>query len=147
MRNGCLQPSCSQADCGWGAGALHHGKTAYVNFDAEFDVDVDVDSRVAEVARRHEGPPPKSLDLDENLSTFWEYLGKKSVFWVKNSVFRQEVHYYMVYIAFLNELNLQICDYAQKRRICRENCKYALDENFRGNFCPRRKAAKFCHPA
>ena len=41
---------------------------------------------------------------------------------------------------------MQICDYAEKRRICRENCKYALDKNFHGHFCPRRKAAKFCHP-
>ena len=24
--------------------------------------------------------------------------------------------------------------------------KYALDENFHDHFCPRRKAAKFCHP-
>ena len=52
----------------------------------------------------------------------------------------------MVYIAYSTELNLQICDCAQKRRICRENCKYALDENFHGHFCPPRKAAKFCHP-
>ena len=58
----------------------------------------------------------------------------------------QKVHYYMVYIAYFTELNLQI-DYAQKRRICRENCKYPLNENFQGFFCPRRKAAKFCHPA
>ena len=79
-----------------GAGALHHGKTADVNFDADFDVDVD--DRVAEVARRHEGPPPKSLDLGENLSTFWEYLGKKSVFLgQKKCSFRQEVHFYMVF--------------------------------------------------
>ena len=49
----------------------------------------------------------------------------------------------MVYIAYFTELILQICDYAQKRRIQRENCKYALDENFH---CSRRKAAKFCHP-
>ena len=52
----------------------------------------------------------------------------------------------MVYIAHFTELNLQICDYAKKQRICCENCKYALDENFHGHFCPRRKAAKFCHP-
>ena len=58
----------------------------------------------------------------------------------------QEVHYYMVYIAYFTELNLQICDYAQKRRICRENCKFVFDENFHGHFCPPRKAAKFCHP-
>ena len=46
---------------------------------------------------------------------------------------RQEVHYYMVYIAYFIELYLQIC-------------KYALDKNFHGHFCPPRKAAKFCHP-
>ena len=52
----------------------------------------------------------------------------------------------MVYIVYFTELNLQICDYAQKRRICCENCKYALDENFYCHFCSWRKAAKFCHP-
>ena len=52
----------------------------------------------------------------------------------------------MVSIAYFTELNLQICDYAQKRRICCKNCKYAFDENFNDHFCPRRKAAKFCHP-
>ena len=52
----------------------------------------------------------------------------------------------MVYIAYFTELILQICDYAQKRRIWRESCKYALDENFHCHFCFRRKAAKFCHP-
>ena len=44
----------------------------------------------------------------------------------------------MVYIAYFTEFILQICDYAQKRRICRENCKYAFDESFHGHFCPRR---------
>ena len=34
----------------------------------------------------------------------------------------------------------------QKRRICCDNCKYALDERFHGHFCPRRKPAKSCHP-
>ena len=53
----------------------------------------------------------------------------------------------MVYIAYFTELILQICDYAQKRRICRKICKYAPDENFHGHFCPRRKAAKFCYSA
>ena len=52
----------------------------------------------------------------------------------------------MVYIAYFTGLILQICDYAQKRRIWRKNCKYALDENFHCHFCSRRKAAKFCHP-
>ena len=86
------------------------------------------------------------IKICRNLRTFWRSLGKKSAFWVKKSVFRQEVHYYMVYIAYFIELNLQICDYAQKRRICRKNCNYAFDENFHGHFCPPRKAAKFCHP-
>ena len=58
----------------------------------------------------------------------------------------QEMHYYMVCIAYFTELILQICDYAQKRRIWRKNFKYALDENFYCHFCSRRKAAKFCHP-
>ena len=36
--------------------------------------------------------------------------GQKSVFFlVKNSVFGQEVHYHMVYIAYYTELNLQNC--------------------------------------
>ena len=36
----------------------------------------------------------------------------------------------MVNIAYYTEFNLQICNYAQKRRICRENCNYALDKIF-----------------
>ena len=46
------------------------------------------------------------------------------------------MYYYMVYIAYIIELDLQICDYAQKQRICRENCKYVFDENIHGHFCP-----------
>ena len=46
------------------------------------------------------------------------------------------MHYYIVYIAYYTELNLQICDYAQKRRICRKNCKYAFDEIFMAIFAP-----------
>ena len=53
----------------------------------------------------------------------------------------------MVYIAYFTELSLQICYYAQKRRICRENSKYAPDGNIYGRFRPRRQAANFCHPA
>ena len=67
-------------------------------------------------------------------------------FWVKTVLLGQEMHYYMVYDAYFTELNLKFWDYAQKRRICRENCKYALDERFHGHFCPRRKPAKSCHP-
>ena len=39
----------------------------------------------------------------------------------------------MVCIAYYIELNVQICNYAQKQRICRENSKYAPDENFCGH--------------
>ena len=46
------------------------------------------------------------------------------LFWVK--VFLgQEVHYNMVHIAYHTELNLQICNYAQKQRICRFVAKLA----------------------
>ena len=79
--------------------------------------------------------------------TFWESLGKRMPFGSKTVLLGQEVHYYMVYIAYYTELDLQICDYALKLRICRGNSKYyALDENFPGRFCLRRKAANFCHP-
>ena len=119
--------------------------------------------RVAEVAREHGWHPPKSLDSDENFkpehtlfcrklrfvaiyALFGDLWAKKCLFGSKTVFLGQEVHYYMVYIAYFTELILQICDYAQKRRIWRENCKYALDENFHCHFCSRRKAAKFCHP-
>ena len=67
-----------------------------------------------------------------NLWTKMTFFGLKTVF------LGQKVHYYMVYIAYFTELNLQICDYSQKRRICRENCKYALGKNFHGHFCSPR---------
>ena len=37
-------------------------------------------------------------------------------------------------IAYCSELNLQVCNYAQKRRICRENSEYAPDEDLCGSF-------------
>ena len=49
-------------------------------------------------------------------------LGSKTVF------LGQEVHYHMVHIAYHTELNMQIRNSEQKRRICRENRKYAPDE-------------------
>ena len=77
-----------------------------------------VSVRVAEVARE-----PKSLDSDENFkpeqtlfcrelrfvaiyALFGVLWAKKVPFWVKTVFLGQEVHYYMVYIAYL-----------QKRRI------------------------------
>ena len=83
-------------------------------------------SRVAEVVRGHGGPPPKSLVLDENFKLqhtlfcrklrfvaiyalfFGDLWPKKVPFWVKTVLLGQEVHYYMVYIAYFTELNSKI---------------------------------------
>ena len=118
--------------------------------------------RVAEVVRRHERPSPKSWTRTKIFSPNIRYFvailrfvatstffleifeQKKCFFFGQNSVFLgQEPHYYIVYIAYNAELNFQS---SQKLRICRESSKYRLDENLYGHFCPRRKAANFCHP-
>ena len=81
--------------------------------------------RVAEVARGHGGPPPKSLDSHKNFKpehtlfcrelrfvAIYALFGdwaKKVPFGSKTMFLGQEVHYYMVYIAYFTELNLQIC--------------------------------------
>ena len=58
------------------------------------------------------------IKICRDLRNFWRSLGKKSAFLGQKKVFLgQEVLYYMVYIAYFTELILQICDYAQKRRI------------------------------
>ena len=89
---------------------------------------------MAEVAREHGWHPLKNLDSDENFkpkhtlfcrelrfvaiyALFGDLWAKKVPFWVKTVLLGQEVHYYMVYIANFTELILQICDYAQKRRL------------------------------
>ena len=80
---------------------------------------------MAEVAREHGWHPPKSLDSDKNFmpehmlfcrelrfvaiyALFLRYLGKKVPCWVKTVLLGQEVHYYMVYIAYFTELNSKI---------------------------------------
>ena len=109
---------------------------------------------VAEVVLRHDGPSPKSLDLDNfkhkhmlfcrnikichDLCTFWKALGKRSAFLGQNSVLGQEMQFYMVSIENYTELNLQICNYAQKQCICGETSKYTLDESFYGYFISRK---------
>ena len=75
---------------------------------------------------RARGPPPKSLDSDENSKPkhtlfcrelrfvaiyalfFGDLWAKKVPFWVKTVLLGQEVHYYMVYIAYFTELNSKI---------------------------------------
>ena len=72
------------------------------------------------------GPPRKSLDSDENFKPdqmlfccelrfvaiyalfFGDLWAKKVPFWVKTVPLGQEVHYYMVYIAYFTELNSKI---------------------------------------
>ena len=81
---------------------------------------------MAEVAREHGWHPPKSLDLDENFKPehtlfcrelrfvaiyalfFGDLRAYKVPFWVKAVLLWQEVHYYMVYIAYFTELNSKI---------------------------------------
>ena len=80
-------------------------------------VDV-VGGRVAEVARGHGWPPPKSLDSDENFkpehTLFCRELRFVAIYalfgdlWAKKVFLGHEVHYYMVYIAYFTELILQI---------------------------------------
>ena len=69
-----------------------------------------------------------------DLGIFWRSLGKKMPFWVKNSISWKEVHYYMVYIAYFTELNLQ--NYVQKRRICRKIVNTCLTTIFMAIFAP-----------
>ena len=77
---------------------------------------------------------------------FGRLWAKKVLVWVKPVFLGQEVQYCLaVYIAYYTEIDLQICNYAQKWRICRENSKYAPDK-FCGHLCIRRKDANFCHP-
>ena len=89
----------------------------------------------------------RDIKICRVLCTFRKTWAKQCCLGTTTMFLWQEVHYYMVYIAYHTELKLQICSYAQKRRICRENSKYAHDESFCGQFCLRRKAANFCHPA
>ena len=48
----------------------------------------------------------------------------------------------MVYITFYTELNLQSCNYAQKRRICREKANCRLTKIFLWPFVPSPKGCQ-----
>ena len=49
-------------------------------------------------------------------------MGKNSVSWARSALFH-------IYIVYQDKLNFQMCKYAQKQQICRENSKYAPDGN------------------
>ena len=71
---------------------------------------------------------------------FARLLAKQVFFGVKNSALCTSVSWarsalLYIYITYCTELNLQICNYVQKRHICHENSKYAPDENSYGHFC------------
>ena len=100
---------------------------------------------MAEAVRRHEGPSQKSLISDENFkpqhthfvpisrfvaiyALFGNLWTKKVFLWVKKSVSWARSALLHGLSSYYTELNFQICNYAQKRRICRENSKYVLDE-------------------
>ena len=64
---------------------------------------------------------------------FLEVYAQKKCFFGSNTVFLgQEMHYYMLCIAYFTRLNWQICNYAQKRR--RKKSKYAVGESFHAIF-------------
>ena len=75
---------------------------------------------------------------------FGDLWAKKVPFWVKNSVSWARIALF-VGIANYTELNLQICSYAQKQRICRKQSKYALDESFDGHL-PSPKGCQLLPP-
>ena len=70
---------------------------------------------MTEVGRSREGSLPKTFGL----LFFW---GVKQCFLGKKCTITWYIWYYI-------ESTLQICNYAQKRRICRENSNYVPDEN------------------
>ena len=75
--------------------------------------------RVAEIAREHRWHPPKSLDSDKNfkpehtlfcrefrfVAIYALFFGDLWAFLGKTVLLGQEVHYYMVYIAYFNNSN------------------------------------------
>ena len=57
------------------------------------------------------------IKICRNYALFGDLWAKKCLFGSKTVFLGQELQYYMVYIVYFTELILQICDYAQKRRI------------------------------
>ena len=84
------------------------------------------------------------IKIRRDLRTFSEDFGQEKGFFLgQNSVSYALLQgVYCIYTLYL-----QICYYAQKLHTCRNNIKYAPDENLYGPFCPRQKAANFCRPA
>ena len=76
---------------------------------------------------------------------FGNLWAKKVIFGSKTVFLGQEMHYYMIYIAYHTESNLQMLQLRAKDAFVAKKI-YALDEFFYGHFCPRQKAVNFCRP-
>ena len=88
------------------------------------------------------------IKICRDLRTFWKTWGKKCFFWDNKSVsWWKKCTDTCFFFACYTELNVQICNYVYKQRICREKRKIRAWRKFCGQFCLRRKAANFCHPA
>ena len=64
----------------------------------------------------------RNIKISCDLRTFSETLAEKQCFLVRKCTITWCIAYYA-------ELNLQICNYLQKRQICCEDSKYGPDEN------------------
>ena len=79
----------------------------------------------------------RDIKICLDLHTLWKSLGKKKgCLGQKQCCLGKKGYSYMVCIAYQTELNVQICNYAQKQHICRKNSKHAFDESFYGHFAP-----------
>ena len=65
---------------------------------------------------------------------FGRLLAKKCCFGSKAVFLGQEVHYYIVYIAYYTEQNVQIFNYAEKHRICCKLAKTRLTKELKAFF-------------
>ena len=62
----------------------------------------------------------RDIKICHELRTSRKSLDEKMIFWVKTVFLGQAAHYYMVYFANHTDLNLQICNYAQKSHMSRK---------------------------
>ena len=84
---------------------------------------------MAEVARGHGGPPPKSLDLDENFKP-------------KHTLFCPELRFVAIYALFLEILWHKKCLFSIKHDLARSCFKFWLKIGDEGDKISRKKLAR-----